>query len=72
MLEVYTEPNYTGEIFVENSGRFKMGQEYYLLQGLFRVDNDSGSVLVKGVSRNPFVITANSQLGRCKRAIIDE
>ncbi|CAH2101046.1 unnamed protein product [Euphydryas editha] len=49
LVTVYTEPNYTGEIFIENSGRYKMGKEYYMLQGLFFINNGKGTVLPKGV-----------------------
>ncbi|CAH2087349.1 unnamed protein product [Euphydryas editha] len=48
-----------------------MGKEYYMLQGLFFINNGKGTVLLKGVSNNPFTIKAGSLLNRCKRAILD-
>lgn len=79
VVDVYTDDNYTGDLYISGSSRFQFGYTlyihviyiHYLVQGLFTMTNGLGVALIKGSSKHPFVLKKDRLIARCRQAKLD-
>lgn len=72
-VQVTTDPpTYTGDVYVTSGNRLQFGREFYIMQGLYSMKDGRGSIFVKGLSDQPFIIQKGALLVRSDQAQQEE
>jgi transposase InsO family protein len=64
-VPIHTEDSsYSGDVYVEGYDNNEIGKEYHLHQGVYRIKDGSGFVVVTNLSRKPVELRPNSIIAR--------
>lgn len=63
-IEVYSKPEYDGDVFVEYSMRQKPNEEYEVIRAIIALKGGNGKLFVKRLSKNEFKLDKNLRLAR--------
>ncbi|CAH2088533.1 unnamed protein product [Euphydryas editha] len=65
ILEVYTEPQYKGELYIVGGLRNDTNSAYFIPEGLFQFDDDgNGQIIINNLSSKPLSLTSNILITR--------
>lgn len=69
IVKVYTEPKYSGDLFIDGMLRNQPGRSHYVLAGIFNFDKDGcGQIAVNGLNSEPFGFSKDFLVARGKIA----
>lgn len=65
LIEVYTEPKFTGDIYIEGGLRSNAGFKHYVLSGIYRFSQDGeGQIVINSLESKPFYINKDLLVAR--------